>query len=60
MSRTVEFLFDVGSPTAHLKAVFTPLWVEQKNLNDPAVLMATLARTGSTSCVKPCFEFDCR
>ena len=31
---------------AYLKAVFTALWVEQKNLNDPAVLMATLAAAG--------------
>ena len=31
---------------AYLKAVFTALWVEQKNLNDPAVLMATLATAG--------------
>ena len=31
---------------AYLKAVFSALWVEQKNLNDPAVLMATLAAAG--------------
>ncbi|MDP3824224.1 MAG: 2-hydroxychromene-2-carboxylate isomerase [Burkholderiales bacterium] len=31
---------------AYLKAVFTALWVEQKNLGDPAVLMATLAAAG--------------
>jgi 2-hydroxychromene-2-carboxylate isomerase len=31
---------------AYLKAVFTALWIEQKNLNDPAVLMATLAAAG--------------
>ena len=30
----------------YLKAVFSALWVEQKNLNDPAVLMATLAAAG--------------
>ena len=30
----------------YLKAVFTALWVEQKNLGDPAVLMATLAAAG--------------
>ena len=30
----------------YLKAVFGALWVEQKNLNDPAVLMATLAAAG--------------
>ena len=31
---------------AYLKAVFTALWVERKNLNDPAVLMALLAAAG--------------
>jgi 2-hydroxychromene-2-carboxylate isomerase len=31
---------------AYLTAVFSALWVEQKNLNDPAVLMAVLAATG--------------
>jgi len=31
---------------AYLKAVFTALWVEQKNLGDPAVLMATLSAAG--------------
>ena len=31
---------------AYLKAVFTALWVEQKSLNDPAVVMATLAAAG--------------
>ena len=31
---------------AYLKTVFNALWVEQKNLNDPAVLMATLAAAG--------------
>ena len=30
----------------YLKAVFSALWVEQKNLNDPAVLMAMLAAAG--------------
>ena len=30
----------------YLKAVFSALWVEQKNLGDPAVLMATLAAAG--------------
>ncbi|MEO8060973.1 MAG: 2-hydroxychromene-2-carboxylate isomerase [Burkholderiales bacterium] len=30
----------------YLKAVFTALWVDEKNLNDPAVLMATLAAAG--------------
>ena len=30
----------------YLKAVFSAHWVEQKNLNDPAVLMATLAAAG--------------
>ena len=30
----------------YLKAVFSALWVEQKNLNDPAVLMATLRAAG--------------
>lgn len=31
---------------AYLKAVFSALWVDQKNLGDPAVLMATLAAAG--------------
>jgi 2-hydroxychromene-2-carboxylate isomerase len=31
---------------AYLKAVFTALWVEQKNLNEPAVLMAVLGSAG--------------
>lgn len=31
---------------AYLKAVFTALWVEQKNLGDPAVLMPMLAAAG--------------
>ena len=31
---------------AYLKAVFNALWVEQKNLNDPALLMTTLAAAG--------------
>jgi 2-hydroxychromene-2-carboxylate isomerase len=31
---------------AYLKAGFTALWVDEKNLNDPAVLMATLAGAG--------------
>ena len=31
---------------AYLKAVFSALWIEKKNLNDPAVLMATLAAAG--------------
>ncbi len=31
---------------AYLKTVFTALWVEQKNLNDPAVLAATLVAAG--------------
>ncbi len=31
---------------AYLKAVFTALWIDQKNLNDPAVLMATLDGAG--------------
>ena len=31
---------------AYLKAVFSALWIEPKNLNDPAVLMATLAAAG--------------
>jgi len=30
----------------YLKAVFNALWVDEKNLNDPAVLMATLAAAG--------------
>jgi 2-hydroxychromene-2-carboxylate isomerase len=31
---------------AYLQAVFTALWVEAKNLNDPTVLMPTLAAAG--------------
>ncbi|MEO8057985.1 MAG: 2-hydroxychromene-2-carboxylate isomerase [Burkholderiales bacterium] len=31
---------------AYLKAVFAALWVEEKNLNDPAVLMPMLAAAG--------------
>ncbi len=31
---------------AYLKTVFTALWVDEKNLNDVAVLMATLAGAG--------------